>query len=335
MNYTHHNNSTVPITGDNGHLPGPEVSVEHSLRAGGPSQQVQHIATRDTEHVGDDAFQSRPASPAFYETDRLGQSLSAWNMFHSDSPDDGDVLRGHRQITFPTETAQPSLVTLEEFRIRWPILQKFTFDDRTKNRIIEAVIFSGISQAEQRAVYRTLSRLKDEVYLHFISLYLHFEYPVQPFLHLPTLDPSTDNGLLSLAIIAVGAFYSSLSNAREFAIIMLEITRRGCERWMTSEPRLARDIQAIQALMLAGKSRGGGEGREIETYERHRSFYCTLLRRVMAFQPLTMPTAPDTPDGTEDDRWRAWIRCERLKRTAVACFSESTEGVCHRAKTPF
>lgn len=274
-----------------------------------PNQPIDH----------DPRPQSRAASPAFFETDRLGQSLSKWNMYYDAARDDGDVLRGHRQI-FLDEGATTGM-TVDALKRRWPILERFTFDHRSKSRIVEAVLFSGISQSEQQAVYRTLARLMDAVYLHFFSLYFLHVHFVNPFLHLPTLDPGIDNGLLSLAIIAVGAFYSEMPNARQFAIIMLEIVRRGCERIMTSNPKSSRDIQAIQALLLANISRGGGEGREMETYERYRSFCCTVLRRVMGFQSLTMPVPPTRPDGTEHACWRAWIRWEQLKRTALVCFS--------------
>ena len=277
---------------------------------------------RTVSPEGSSPSHSRPPSPAFFETDRLGQSLSKWNLYYNASQDDGDVLRGHRQFSFESEASLPTNMTLEALKKRWPILRNFTFDYRSKVRIVEAVIFSGISQEEQRAVYRTLSRLKDAIYLHFFSLYIQYEHDVQPFLHLPTLNPSVDNGLLSLAILSVGAFYSDLANARQFAIIMLEIVRRGCEHSMVANPKVSRDIQTIQALLLAGKSRGGGEGREMETYERHRAFYCTILRRVMAFQPLTMPEPPSTTNGTEVAAWRAWIRWEQLKRTALSCWGE-------------
>lgn len=283
------------------------------------------------ERQGGESSQHRPhsraASPAFFESDRLGQSLSKWNMYYDAARDNGDILRGHRQISLDGGQSTADM-TVDALKRRWPALERFTSDPRSKSRIVEAVLFSGISQSEQQAVYQTLARLKDAVYLNFFSLYLYHVHFVIPFLQLPSLDPAVDDGILSLAIISVGAFYSELPNARQFAIIMLEIVRRGCERIMMSHPKSSRDIQAIQALLLSNLSRGGGEGREMETYERYRSFCCTVLRRVMGFNSLTMPVPPTSPDGTEHACWRAWIRWEQLKRTALACFSKSAHCAC-------
>ena len=321
---------TIPVTKDSS-------LGKHSSSLGEPNQATglaratsTHGSTLQATRLHGSTTNRPSPSPAFFENDRLGQSMSNWNTFYDAARDDGDVLRGHQQI-FLTDDDLSGDLTVERLKARWKSLKRFTFDHRSKSNLIEAVIFSGISHSEQRAVYRTLARLEDTVYLHFFSLFLHHVHFRYCFLHLPTLNPSVDSGLLSLAIISVGAFYSDMPNARQFAIIMLEIVRRGCERVMTAQPKLSRDVQTIQALILSTFSRAGGEGREMETYERYRSLYCTTVRRMMGFHSLTMPVPPSEADGTEELVWQAWIRWEQLKRTALFCFCRSSPGALERS----
>ncbi|KAM0747701.1 hypothetical protein T439DRAFT_328904 [Meredithblackwellia eburnea MCA 4105] len=272
---------------------------------------------------------SRAGSPGLHAEDEIGKAISAWPIFYNPNEDTGSVFLGRKRLkvgAIPTEDEDAtSPFSRTSGRSQYEQLISISFSRTARSRILEAVLFGGLSEKESQSIYRTLGRLDDNVYTHFISLYfLHF-HPQHPFLHKPTFSPDTANGLLTLAVIAVGAIYSSLEGAQHLGRVLLEVVRRAGDRQITHYPSTARNLEIVQAFLLFSVSTYAGGGRELEIYERYRTIACVLLRRLLGFVPLQI----QIPEGNHElllRSWTAWIKWEQLRRTALVCFALETDG---------
>jgi hypothetical protein len=78
-----------------------------------------------------------------------------------------------------------------------------------------------------------------DVLAGFIGLYFENFHPILPIIHRPTFCIEKSPSILLIAMVSIGASYSSLKNAKAFADSLSELCKR-CLAWMVSAPSLQR-----------------------------------------------------------------------------------------------
>lgn len=195
------------------------------------------------------------------------------------------------------------------------------------------------------------------------GLYFQHFHRVMPMFHVPSFSPKKTLGQLLLIILGVGAIYAPVPGAFQLGRVMIEVARRGVEHLINRDNRLARSLPVVSLLgsrrhaegeadfprlcrlkvsfLLAlcdGSDRRGepissdlrlvvrltgiGTLRTIELTEALRGVHVAILRRLRVFdESLLHKPVDDSPVA----QWKAFIANEERRRTAMACFGESTD----------
>ncbi|KAI5785793.1 fungal-specific transcription factor domain-containing protein [Geopyxis carbonaria] len=187
-----------------------------------------------------------------------------------------------------------------------------------------------------------------EVIADFAKLYFKNFHPILPMIHRPTFCIDRCPSTLLIAMVSIGASYSSLKNAKHFADALSELCKR-CLSWMAeSNPEYARSAFYLQSLCLQNLyAMGSGSTSLYDAADVSRSILIGNSRRIGLFSgelspsPSTPASAHESPsphhtssphhpssnsDPAHDisldleSRWRAWREIESLKRLAWSIF---------------
>ncbi|GJN88270.1 hypothetical protein Rhopal_001235-T1 [Rhodotorula paludigena] len=190
-------------------------------------------------------------------------------------------------------------------------------DEQLRIALLETLRFAQLSDDEYHALYGTLSRIPLPVFDLLLSLYFGHFHPLIPFLHVPTFNPKKTLGQLLLILLGIGAVYAPISGALQLGRVLVEVARRGVERLINRDNRLARSLPIAQAQMLWAVLRWTGSGRTMELAAVFQSVHTTMLRQQRVFEDSQsrMPV-----DNSPAAQWSAFITNEERRRTAMACY---------------
>lgn len=79
-----------------------------------------------------------------------------------------------------------------------------------------------------------------------LSLYFAHFHPLIPFLHLPSFNPKKTLGQLLLILLGIGAIYAPIAGALQLGRVLVEVARRGIERLINRDNRLARSLPIVR-----------------------------------------------------------------------------------------
>ncbi|RVX69951.1 hypothetical protein B0A52_05786 [Exophiala mesophila] len=134
---------------------------------------------------------------------------------------------------------------------------------------------------------------------HCIDLFFANWRPAVSFVHRPTFDPNGAPELLVLVIASIGARFTRLSGAPQFATALAEIVRRLSISAAESDPDIIKTEPYLTAQLLLGKYG-----------------YCSGDRTL--FNNSESPTRP--VENNTQSQWAAWIYSERRKRLGWAIY---------------
>ncbi|KAF5725032.1 hypothetical protein FMUND_245 [Fusarium mundagurra] len=141
-----------------------------------------------------------------------------------------------------------------------------------------------------------LDRFPDKEKLEYcIDMYFAHFHQMFPFIHQPTFDPAKDL-TVTLAIASIGALYTQLSEAVSFSNTLSELNRR-------------------LLLFLAEYDR--------RLFELSESFRNNLVHHAKCMGLFRYKPEPNIPSGISqnvEERWKNWIRYEKLRRLGWAVY---------------
>ncbi|THC95225.1 hypothetical protein EYZ11_005302 [Aspergillus tanneri] len=146
---------------------------------------------------------------------------------------------------------------------------------------------------------------------------------IYPLIHQPTFDANTVDTVFLVAILTMGATYSSWE-AHQLAVGIHNALRNQlfCHADFSPHP----DLWILQAMLLIdcfGKMRAGHKQRE-----RAQLFHCVLIKLIRRSNCCTIGTPTRTLSlrpGDLSESWRQAMDAEQRKRLAMYCFIWDTQ----------
>ncbi|KAK9474158.1 fungal-specific transcription factor domain-containing protein [Dipodascopsis tothii] len=173
-----------------------------------------------------------------------------------------------------------------------------------------------------------ISKFPDSATLNeFVRLYFANFHPILPMIHRPTFRVATCPSILLLTLLSIGASYSDIGGALEFADSLGELCRR-ILLWMSSyDEAYLRTGYFITALCLQNiYSLGSGDKRLYEEADQFRSFLVGNARAMGLFSAQNpderaqfVLAGTETPAELEA-LWLLWRDDETGKRLAWSIF---------------
>ncbi|KAK2686281.1 hypothetical protein QWA68_014847 [Fusarium oxysporum] len=173
---------------------------------------------------------------------------------------------------------------------------------------------------------------------HCIDLFfVNFRPPIN-FIHQPTFDPAKVPEVLLLAIVVIGARFSSMKGAMVFANSVAELNRRMLLVMNEQDPSLTHSehyltAQLLQALhgRASGHRRLFSHSRELRSALVRYATYAGLFE-----EPKHLQGPSDDRSVSTESRWMAWVAVERHRRLGWAIYElDATVGILHNERPTF
>lgn len=189
-------------------------------------------------------------------------------------------------------------------------------DEKSREKLIKFIIDS--TKQEGVALFSPQDEiLQPDVLQDCINKFFTKFNITYPLIHCITFKPSEANSLLLTSMILVGASYGSKKIHQ--AAVKIHDSLRGVlfsSGHFTPNPELW-VLQALLLIEVFGKNRAG-----LKQYEMSHLFnglLINLIRRSGCQSAVTDPYGPEDETDPEE-RWKAWIRKESMKRLALLSF---------------
>jgi hypothetical protein len=187
-------------------------------------------------------------------------------------------------------------------------------DEESRKVVLETIASCGPSlpNGADASVWQ-LPLLSLESLQEYLELFFTRFNTAYPLIHLPTFTPDETEPLLLIAILLLGATYST-KDAHQVAVCIHDVIRPRifAHAGFSAKPQWW-SLQTILLVECFGKSRAG-----LKQHEMSHLFHgllINLIRRsncqsVKPQGPVTRPR----PDYNEDSAWRQWAAQEEQKR---------------------
>ncbi|KAK0385403.1 hypothetical protein NLU13_7879 [Sarocladium strictum] len=158
----------------------------------------------------------------------------------------------------------------------------------------------------------------------YLELFFKRFNTAYPLLHLPTFAPDKTEPLLLIAILLLGATYST-KDAHQVAVCIHDVIRPCifAHAGFSAKPQLW-SLQTILLVECFGKSRAG-----LKQHEMSHLFHGLLINLIRRSDCQSVkPKGPEMrprPDFDENATWHQWAADEEKKRLALFCFMWDTE----------
>ncbi|KAI5810333.1 fungal-specific transcription factor domain-containing protein [Pyronema omphalodes] len=179
-----------------------------------------------------------------------------------------------------------------------------------------------------------------EIVATFVRLYFQHFHPILPVIHKPSFSLERCPAILLIAMISIGASYSKLKNAKQFADGLSELCRRSLTWLSEKDPALGRTAFYLQSMCLQNLyAMGSGSTTLYDAADVSRSVLIGNARRIGLFSgsksptsssPSSTPNSPSLRPGKSsppftaspdlETRWREWRDVEGRKRLAWGIF---------------
>ncbi|KAI1860064.1 hypothetical protein JX265_009988 [Neoarthrinium moseri] len=199
-----------------------------------------------------------------------------------------------------------------------------TISDEVRGHILEAVeaVQPVLPTGQLRAwedPLLSLSCLQDYLDLFFTRFNTAY-----PLIHSATFEPSRTEPLLVLAILLLGATYSS-REAHQLAVCIHDVIRPQIFAHAGFSPKP--ELWVLQTILLVecfGKSRAGQK-----QHDMSHLFHGLLINLIRRSDCQSIQSA-SISDGNSDkndlgNAWRQWAKSEEKKRLAFLCFMWDTQ----------
>ncbi|KAI5194028.1 hypothetical protein E4T39_08818 [Aureobasidium subglaciale] len=146
----------------------------------------------------------------------------------------------------------------------------------------------------------------------------------EPWIHIPTFDPTTTRPELLAAVLAYGACSTPVEVMTKLGYAMIDIVRTAVIDNWHGDNSLSRDLQLLQALLLTlNLATWSGNKCMMEIAESTIGPSITIIRRAgwlrEEFYPVIEPQ--ETDEGVQlHQRWTAWVQQESRKRLCYQTF---------------
>ncbi|KAL5590251.1 hypothetical protein FOBRF1_013808 [Fusarium oxysporum] len=200
---------------------------------------------------------------------------------------------------------------------------------RSAQMILERPLWRAVSLAN----FPSKAKLDHCIDLFFVN----FRPPIS-FIHQPTFNPASVPEVLLLAIVAIGARFSSMKGAMVFANSIAELTRRMLLVMSEQDPSLTYSEHCLTAQLLqAIHGRASGHRR---LYAHSRDLRSALVRhagQAGLFQETKQPQGPsDNRSASTESRWMDWVPAERQRRLGWAIYElDATVSILHNERPIF
>ncbi|KAK5052691.1 hypothetical protein LTR84_002557 [Exophiala bonariae] len=233
-------------------------------------------------------------------------------------PDDALVEHAAPLTTF----ILPDLVTCGEVEDYSPFYLSQRFGNSTR-ALMESWIRLPLKQSMWDAIslqaFPSKERLDQCIDLYFAQFDQHC-----PVVHRPTFDPAREPAV-TLAMVTLGACFTSFSGAPAFSNALSELVRRLLIFMPEQDPRFVRTEYYVTAQLL--QTVHGffcGNRRIFELAEASRTLLINHGRRMGLFNRRESSCPPHC---SLEERWHAWIRDERFRLLGWAIYgSDATVG---------
>jgi hypothetical protein len=187
--------------------------------------------------------------------------------------------------------------------------------DRATRKVILEVIDSSrpsLPSGADVSVWQ-LPLLSLESLQEYLELFFTRFNTAYPLIHLPTFAPDATEPLLLIAIILLGATYSS-KDAHQVAVCIHDVIRPCifAHAGFSAKPQLW-SLQTILLVECFGKSRAG-----LKQHEMSHLFHGLLINLIRRSDCQSVkPQGPGMrprPEYEEDSAWRQWAAQEEKKR---------------------
>lgn len=146
---------------------------------------------------------------------------------------------------------------------------------------------------------------------------VHHRKQKDAWFHLEGFDPNKESSVLLVCIIAAGASISKFPAVLHLAYAFQEAARAANERLFETDNRNIRSLRPMQGLTLTlDVGIWSGDRRRMEIAESFAQCLVTMMRRGGHFRQPSVTHVPNPSDdhNTLENKWKAWIEAESIKR---------------------
>ncbi|KAF9769931.1 hypothetical protein IL306_012570, partial [Fusarium sp. DS 682] len=200
---------------------------------------------------------------------------------------------------------------------------------RSAQMILERPLWRAVSLAN----FPSKAKLDHCIDLFFVN----FRPPISS-IHQPTFNPVSVPEVLLLAIVAIGARFSSMTGATMFANSIAELNRRILLLMNEQDPSHTHSEDYLTAQLLqAIHGRASGHRRLFAHSRDMRSTLVRHSRQAGLFQEPKLSRDPyDDNSASTESRWMAWVAAERQRRLGWAIYDlDATVGILHNERPTF
>ncbi|KAI5805164.1 fungal-specific transcription factor domain-containing protein, partial [Geopyxis carbonaria] len=198
----------------------------------------------------------------------------------------------------------------------------------SRDRIL-AVVISSV-RLDATKIQAISSFPSAEMLDDLANLFFHSQHStLDAWIHPSTFNPATAIPELVVAVVACGAFATSIPTVRKVGHALQEAVMVLIPRNFERDNSFTRNLEMIQACVLAlDIGLWSGNKRKIEMSEGFRHPIATILRRAARYRaskyPLLVPSPEDTGKVLEE-KWRRWVEQESYKRLIYHIFIQDTQ----------
>ncbi|EXJ53467.1 uncharacterized protein A1O5_13243 [Cladophialophora psammophila CBS 110553] len=153
---------------------------------------------------------------------------------------------------------------------------------------------------------------------HCVDLFFINWRPAVNFIHRPTFNPNRTPEILVLAIASIGARFTRLSGAAQFATTLAEVVRRLSLSAVERDPDITKTEPYLTAQLLLGMYGYCSGDKTLFNYSE--SLRSSLVRHGRNFGLFSPHRATRPIENNTQAQWAAWINAERRKRLGWAIY---------------
>ncbi|EKG16235.1 Transcription factor fungi [Macrophomina phaseolina MS6] len=159
---------------------------------------------------------------------------------------------------------------------------------------------------------------------------LAFEYFIRsfPIIHPATFDPNTVPEHVVVAVAAVGVNYTASFRKDEYRKSFMRFLEGNLQTQLPRKPSSKIDISILECLVLYNMClMFSGSHRDLLKLQYARNILPTLYRQVRILGKCTgMQDGRISPEGANEESWKAWIARERERRAMHGIWGKSNNG---------
>lgn len=262
-----------------------------------PLASVQQAQRLEVEHVAHDLQDQQQAMHFAIE-----------HTTHQNAP---PSAHSRSSASHATSNSHPVPIGFVRGRSSFPVV-----DEVSREELLDLVERSGAVNPDKTRISRHHPLLTLDSMQTFCDLFFANFNVSYPLLHRATFEPADIQPLLIMAILHLGASYSSDKAAHQLAVCIHDVIRPQIFSHFSfsAKPELWM-LQCILLVECFGKSRAGQK-----QHDMSHLFHGLLINLIRRSDCQSITYSASMMNGDLEDDWCTWSHNEQKKRLAFLCF---------------